>query len=172
MNANPILFSLPRLREAIEQAQTTYDQSFEKLNEARQAYDEQLALYIYESKMLKNVTWKIYMDESINLLEVEWKIDIKAELRDLVRDTGNPDVIFLQLGSQDEAFYDEDAITLWLPLEDSDPPRILINKLEYLEPFLSKYELEVDLSDLEKAIQGKQAEVVTLESIKKSVPIL
>ena len=182
MNANSILPKLAKLREVLKDEEKNRDEAVALLDanvtSLKKEYNKMLVEYIHERKLLKNVTWKLYyLDryDEIILQEVDWKIDLKTELKDIAEDYSY-DTHIIQLANDDHIMDDDipypvnNRISLWLPDESNQAPYIKIGNVGILAEFLSKYELDVDITELQKIIDARSSEVEILNQIKQSVP--
>lgn len=176
LNANPLLDKLHQMRKLLDAENQDRIEALsilnDNINKLQNEYSSLLIDYIRESKLLKYVTWKLHYSVpqngysgEITLREVDWKIDIKSELKDLAQHEYST---WIRLLYGDDIW--ESFITLRLPDEDSEPPYIEVANIEHLAPFLADYELDVDLTDLQKLIDAKSAEVALLNQIKQAIP--
>lgn len=179
MNANPLLNKLIKLRDVVKDEEANRNEALIILDKnvasLKQEYNSLLVDYIKESRVLKGVNWKLlYTDfNELTLTELDWKVDLKTELGELAEQGYD----YLQITLLEEHVqrlkgdtYASSLITLYIPDEQSHSPYIHFRSVEHLASFIVDYELDVDLTDLQRVIDIKTEEVTILNSIKQSVP--
>ena len=187
MNANPLLDKLNTLRDLIHAEEADMKEAIDMLEanveSLKTEYNELLRAYIYDSKLLKNVTWSLrYLNNKISLEETDYKIDIKGELIPLivnntVNNTNDDDEALYTISLMDNSIHGahlpagRDLATLYIPSGYNDnSPYITFESLEYFKLYVADYELKVDLSMIEKIIMEKTNEIALLNQIKQRVP--